>query len=233
MPIGTLDYEPTRLEIEITTAIEEGWRRWPVKKEKWTADFIDSIPEGSIFWDLGACVGSYTLIGVARGLNVVAVEPHPTNYATLSRNLALNNFLDRVALFSCAVGPARGWCWLHIQDMRSGAGGHIVGQSERDIYYHKMLIPVRPWDELLADLPWRADVDHYAKVDVEGGELAILDGATEMLTRLRSVMVEMRLDFEEQVTKRLAAAGLKLAARYDQRANGTIVGVAYGRYERG
>jgi FkbM family methyltransferase len=233
VPIVKLDYKGADLSIENNTPIEQAYRICAASKEPWTVDFIESIPKGAVFWDIGACVGGYTMIALSRGLNVVAVEPAFQNYATLCRNLAMNSMLDKGINLCAALGPADGWVWLHLQDARSGSGGHSLNGSARKSSLHKVLVKSIAWDTLLDWLPWSGDLPHYAKIDVEGGEATILQGAPRMLQLLRSLIVEMPLTVEKDITDTLQAAGLRLAQRFDQRADKQIVGVAYGRFERG
>src|SRR3990167_8594009 len=90
--IRTLDYAKVPIQMRVDTKIESDYRIVACKKEPWTVEFIEQQPLGSIFIDVGANVGSYTLIAVACGLRPVAIEPHFHSYAKLCENLALNDW---------------------------------------------------------------------------------------------------------------------------------------------
>ena len=235
MPIASLDYEGAKLAMEANTPIEQAYRVKAVAKEPWTASFIESLPAGSIFWDLGANVGPYSLIAASRGLFVVAVEPAFFNWATLCRNLAMNNFLDQGVQVQAALAQAAGYTYLHYTDTRSGAASHTLGGARKSTY-HKQIVPVTTWDTLLASLlaslplpPGRA---HYAKVDIDGGELGLLAGAKTVLGLLAGAIVEMQLATEPQIIAALGEHGLVLAERYDKREGKLIGNVCYGRFVR-
>ena len=65
---------------------------------------------GDLFADVGANVGSYTILapGVV-GCRTVAFEPDPVTAAALERNIALNRISERVETRKAAVGERR---WL-------------------------------------------------------------------------------------------------------------------------
>ncbi len=232
MPIATLDYPKTKLVLETTNPIEQTYRAHACAKEPWTLSFIEAIPDGALFWDVGANVGPYTLVAVSRGLDVLAIEPGFNNYASLCRNLAMNQMLDRCLVLCLALGETGRLDWLHYQDARSGAGSHVLG-GERKQFFHKQRIPVWRWDDLAAWMGIPTERPQYAKLDVDGGELAALKGAPGILTVLRGLIVEMHAEQEAEMTALLTANGLRLAERFDERDGKPLGGIAYGRFERG
>jgi len=49
-------------------------------KEPETIEWIDGFREASVFWDVGACVGTYTVYaGVTKNARIIAVEPSVFN----------------------------------------------------------------------------------------------------------------------------------------------------------
>ena len=65
---------------------------------------------GDVFYDVGANVGFFTLIGARRvgeSGRVVAFEPAPTTRAALERNVRLNGFAN-VDIVEAAVSDAAG-----------------------------------------------------------------------------------------------------------------------------
>jgi hypothetical protein len=60
-------------------------------KEPETLDWIDSIPEKSTLWDIGANVGVYTCYSaIARNCRVFAFDPSVFNLECLARNINNN-----------------------------------------------------------------------------------------------------------------------------------------------
>src|SRR3954454_23342205 len=57
-------------------------------KEPDTIKWIDSFPAESVFWDIGANVGVYSLYAATRpGLSILSFEPLAANFHVLSRNI--------------------------------------------------------------------------------------------------------------------------------------------------
>ncbi len=97
--------------------------RLPDRDER--AAIAPFLREGSVFIDVGANVGLYSLWAARRvgaGGVVIAVEPHPQMGARLAFNVDANG-LGNVRIVAAGIGEAAGSARLH-----SSAGGN-VGQS--------------------------------------------------------------------------------------------------------
>jgi hypothetical protein len=75
---------------------------------------------------------------------------------------------------------------------------------------------------------------HHVKLDVDGGELAVLAGAARTLAALdlRSVLVEVSSELSEPVTRALAVHGLELQSRVRVRNKAGEFRVWYGLFTR-
>ena len=61
-------------------------------KEPETLSWLDAIPEGSVFWDVGANVGLYSIYAAKKNrVTVFAFEPSVFNLEFLARNIFLND----------------------------------------------------------------------------------------------------------------------------------------------
>ena len=68
-------------------------------KEPETLEWIDSMPDGSIVWDIGANVGIYSCYAAKhRNCRVFAFEPSVFNLELLARNIFLNELTERVTI---------------------------------------------------------------------------------------------------------------------------------------
>jgi FkbM family methyltransferase len=69
-------------------------------KEPETLDWIDSFEEKSVFWDIGANVGIFSIYAAKKkACNVVAFEPSVFNLEALARNIFINDLVDIVSIF--------------------------------------------------------------------------------------------------------------------------------------
>ena len=132
--------------------------------------------------DIGAHHGLYTLLASKRvGLSgkVIAFEPSPRERRQLIRNVRLN-FCSNVRIEPVALGGERSEAELHVV-----AGGEDGCNSLRPPVVDSETQPVRvevlPLDEVVRRMGLGA-VD-FLKLDVEGGELDVLRGASNLLQR--------------------------------------------------
>jgi hypothetical protein len=70
---------------------------------------------GDLFVDVGANIGSYTVLSSkVVGANSLAIEPVPTTYKRLRRNININDISSLVDSRCCAAGKNHGLrLWLH------------------------------------------------------------------------------------------------------------------------
>ena len=134
-----------------------------------------------MFIDAGANIGAYTVLaaGVA-GSRVMAFEPAPTTFRSLTLNIQLNGLADRVTAFNVALGRGEG-----ILKMTEGLGteNSICPSSSGG----GLAVPVRARDFLLGEA-----LPVLLKIDVEGFETQVFAGAKKMLHQpsLQAMIVE-------------------------------------------
>ena len=129
--------------------------------------------------DVGANIGHTVLaaaVQVGESGRVFAFEPHPRTFAFLQENLALNNVAN-VESQNVAAGAAEGSALF--SDDRRDDMNRIDGGPLR--------VPVKPLDALVPPTGSIA----LLKVDVEGYEKYVLEGATGVLSRTACVYFEV------------------------------------------
>ena len=160
---------------------------------------------GAVFWDIGANVGVFsfdamTMVGPEG--QVVAFEPEPNNSACFRRTLGRLE-ASNVTLHDCAVGAADGEMSF---DRRGGAfSGRLAPEGGHDV------VTVRSADSLVAE---GVPVPDVIKIDVEGGEGAVVAGMGKLLEAHAPVLlIELHpfVDGAVEATARtLRAAGYAL-----------------------
>jgi len=158
---------------------------------------------GEVFIDVGAYTGWYAIQAaraVGKDGRVVALEPDETNRLQLANNLKLNHF-DNVTVSSRAA-------WS-----KSGVLGWYVGAQpvwhRIDSKNESALVETTTIDELArcADLR-RVD---WMKLDVEGAELEVLKGASDVLQMFHpSLFVEVHGTFDP-LEQFLSATGYEIS----------------------
>jgi FkbM family methyltransferase len=138
--------------------------------------------------DVGANLGYYTIslanwVG-PRGL-VVAFEPFPGNFAILEKNVHLNH-LHNVTLEPSALSNCSGSVQLiyGVEDQFSptpSVGGYAVEGDRVSVN-----VPSCRLDDYAAGL---GKAPNFIKIDVEGAELAVLEGARRTLAVVMPILL--------------------------------------------
>ncbi len=136
------------------------------------------LKPGSVFYDVGANVGLYSLLAARAGPagKTYAFEPLPKNAWYLRRHLELNG-IHSVKLFELAISDRVGTD--HFYETGDRAMGHLAADGSP---------PVRT--ETLDSLLKKEEIlpPDYLKLDIEGAELRALQGARECIQRHRPVI---------------------------------------------
>ncbi|XKE45432.1 FkbM family methyltransferase [Halomonas organivorans] len=185
-------------------------------------DFIDGMASGSIFYDLGACEGRFSLYAAARGIDVVAFEPERYNLDVLNENIALNERLPgRIHVMAVAVGDHNEKRQMNVGQPWEGGHQKVVVQENlrRDLRFEASQVQdveVRRLDDLLHD--GKLPLPTYLKVDIDGSELSFLRGACRTLSRtsVKGVVFEVNKEDDgfSEILASLASLGWRVKAEY-------------------
>jgi FkbM family methyltransferase len=140
------------------------------------------------FIDVGANIGYFTclmskLAGPAG--KVLAIEPEPQNLKLLRQNITINN-LKNVVVHPCALGANEGTVMLGLYKPSNRGRHSIVDAAAKS----RIKVPVRTLDDLAKVSETSGKSWSLVKIDVEGYEAFVLDGATETLPRIETLVME-------------------------------------------
>jgi FkbM family methyltransferase len=174
------------------------------------------LRHGDLFFDVGANVGTYTVLAASMGASVVAVEAAADTAQLLRENVTLNGFTD-VRVIEAAAGAVAG-------SVRYSSGLDSVNRID----------PTGPVEVEMVTLDSLIGDRHVAglKLDVEGFELIVLEGASEALSEHRIALMQLEWNdtsMDALGTDRQSVA--ELLARYGYgllapNADGTLVPVS-------
>jgi FkbM family methyltransferase len=136
------------------------------------------LDPGDLFFDVGANMGHHTLVAASRGAVVHAFEPVPRLVRRIRDNIRLNKLACDIRVLETAVASENGFAILHISQ-RSDDGSHslIEGVPSRSVT--SITVQTMTLDRYLHD--HACGVPDVVKLDVEGSEAAVLDGARTLL----------------------------------------------------
>jgi FkbM family methyltransferase len=136
------------------------------------------VRPGSVFYDVGANVGFYSLLAsslVGKG-RVFAFEPVPRNLDYLRKHLAINRVANAEVL-ALAVSDKVGTASFRVEP--TGSMGHLSIEGD-------MTVSTATLDSLVQE--GRILPPDYIKMNIEGAELLALHGARETFARYRPVL---------------------------------------------
>src|SRR5579863_1289886 len=137
----------------------------------------------STFFDIGANIGSYTLISSeSPNACVVSIEPHPRTFALLKLNVELNA-RNNVLCLNLALSDEEGDVLL--SDYSEPERNRVVRSSETETRGPR--VRCRRFDCLCDELEFFPD---FVKIDVEGHEKAVLDGFGDLITETKMIIIE-------------------------------------------
>lgn len=162
-------------------------------------DWIDRwIRDGETLFDVGANIGLYSIYAALRHPNarIMAFEPEYANLHLLKDNILANRLEGRIEVYSLAFSSHSGLSYLHIQDATPGAALHTESRDQLDFTSEQRPVIWREGICILTvdDFCQFAKVSpHHLKIDVDGTEPEILEGAARTLRseKLRSLLVEI------------------------------------------
>ena len=177
-------------------------------KEPETLEWIDSFKNSDdlIFWDIGANIGLYSIYNALKNANslTVSFEPSTSNLRVLSRNISINNLEDNIQIVPLPLTNKENK-FLMMKEGQFNEGGalnafgeswNFEGKDFKSEMNYKLLGTTINYllDNNILDVP-----DHI-KIDVDGIEHLILEGASKYLKhkKIKSLSIEINENFKEQ-----------------------------------
>ncbi len=145
-----------------------------------TAAFLESYKKGMVFFDIGAHIGHFSLL--ASDINagegqIFSFEPRPSNQRFFKKHMEINGAKD-VTLFPFAVGQSN--TKVRFNTHAGSATGHVANDGNIEV-------------ELVHLDQWVAEnklpMPDYLKIDVEGGEIEVLKGCSEMISKYHPILL--------------------------------------------
>ncbi len=169
-------------------------------KEKATIEWIDSFEDGSVFWDIGANVGVFSLYAAKtkKRLNILAFEPSASNFAVFVKNIELNEADNIITPMLIALSSKTQLDYLHMQTNEPGNTGAQFGQKAPTKGFKQGILGYSA-DDFVAQ--FKTPIPNYIKIDVDGLEKEILLGAEKILKNknVKSIAIELTAGSSEQV----------------------------------
>jgi FkbM family methyltransferase len=166
-----------------------------------------SPKEGEVVIDVGAAFGFYTLISsikVGTRGRIIAIEAQPDSFKMLNRNIKLNR-LDNVITLNYAAYSSK--AKLKLYRDYSLIRERISENTQKFVEVKADIL-----DHLLSEYMQAKEVN-WIKIDVEGAELQVLEGARSILSNSKNIQLLIEIHGQnnyESVTKFLNSYNFKI-----------------------
>jgi len=148
-------------------------------------DFV-SLTKDSVVVDVGAHIGSFSVMAARIAHRVFAYEPEPSNYQMLKRNTELND-LKNLTLFELAVSGSSGYQEFCTYEDGS-TGTHFLSQKGSPHAVKKRVQTISLEDIIEREGLSRID---FLKLDCEGAEHDILRNMSlDTAAQIRGIAME-------------------------------------------
>lgn len=154
--------------------------------------FVAALKPGDVVYDVGSFVGWYAIPAadeVGPQGAVVAFEPVPDTAQVLRKHLGLNMVADRIRLVEAACSNTTGEVFMPVHSIKET--NLASGNGLLDVHPQKDLkADMIPVSTLRLDDFWRGSdrAPNILKIDVEGAELWVLEGAEVILRKARPLV---------------------------------------------
>ncbi|MNU66697.1 2-O-methyltransferase NoeI [compost metagenome] len=153
-----------------------------------SSDYVLSyLAESEIILDIGANIGqtAFNMLQTqtSKGLNplVYAFEPYPKTFHKLETNIRLNQTV-RINAFNIGLSNQKGLLHMAQHSPSNSGGFRMTSDTQNGIS-----VPVISLDEFVSEQKiTRID---FIKIDVEGFELSVLEGAKQVIRQFKPILV--------------------------------------------
>jgi FkbM family methyltransferase len=168
---------------------------------------VRHLEADGVLYDVGANIGFFTLLGakLAPQGHVYAFEAAPDNALAIEANARLNGFAN-ISVIAMAIGAHEGRGRLQIVDDQSWSKLEDYGHHPN--VEQVLDVEIGSLDELAGAKGMRPPT--LVKIDVEGAELAVIEGMAETIAAHRPAIVAELHGSEEEFVSRMQALGYRV-----------------------
>jgi FkbM family methyltransferase len=179
-----------------------GWADAIVNQNAYESAFLPAFERaarrGGVLYDVGAHIGFFSCAWLAGGGEAVEVfEPVPRNQSVLLETFRRNHWEAQARLHCLALADANRTAPLHVNedDLGDTSLAYIDGVGGIDWRLRAQAYPpgkrldvkVRRLDDLVEEMALPAPA--VVKIDVEGGEAHVIEGASRTLAKWRPIIL--------------------------------------------
>tara|TARA_Y100000768_G_scaffold388707_2_gene386344 strand:+ start:1267 stop:2136 length:870 start_codon:yes stop_codon:yes gene_type:complete len=180
-------------------------------KEPGTLEWIDNFEKSKeiIFWDIGSNIGIFSIYAaiINSNIKIISFEPSTSNLRILSRNISINNLSEKIIVSQIPLTNKKNQSLLFKENrFIEGSSSNVYGESFDQ--YGKNFNSNNSYKIFGTCINYLIDegiyeIPDYIKIDVDGIEHLILDGANKYLSnkKIKGISIEINDQFLLQKNK--------------------------------
>lgn len=156
----------------------------PKHERRITRILAESFKDDDVFIDIGAHIGKYVLLAGQRIKNgrIVAIEPNPSTFDVLNKNIKLNKIQARLDCINAAISDVDGVARLRVNKRSSTCS--IVEDDASAVEVRCIRL-----DSIVEELGIKK-ID-WLLIDVEGAEDKVMLSGKESIPLVKNMIVEI------------------------------------------
>jgi len=176
---------------------------------------ILSVRSHPVFIDVGAYIGGYTVRACKLGAKVIVIEPDSENFFLLTQNVNNNCANNKVFLFNVAAGKREIRVPYYEEEfpLLLTVSEEAASKNEERKRV-RGYATIKPLDHIIPPLLNANEVVDLLKIDVEMATLEVLEGASDVLSKARYVIIELHPPIREEGMEILHEHGFVIVDRH-------------------
>ncbi len=142
------------------------------------------LKPGDLFIDIGANIGSYSILAASsKDVDVISIEPIPSTFSWLQKNIKINDLEKKINAMNIGLADKKGSIKF---SSNLDTINHVLSIDEKNL--PAIEVNVSTLDEILKGI-----FPTIIKIDVEGYEMKVLEGAKNLINcpSLIAIIIEL------------------------------------------
>lgn len=165
-----------------------------IQKEPETINWLDTMSEDDILWDIGANIGAFSLYAAKiKKVRVYAFEPYIPSLNLINENAVINDVDDLIRAYPIGVAEGSGLRDVRVSQFNTpGVAGHHVQYGAKDgLSTFKQAAVIMSMKHIIKlGIPQPT----YIKIDVDGIEERIIMNGLEVIAGAKTILFELKHD---------------------------------------
>lgn len=168
------------------------------EKEPETIKWIDGFNRDKkeiIFWDIGANIGLYSIYAASKfdNIKIISFEPSFCNLKILGRNISINKLSNKISIMSLPLNDKVNNKTFFLENFYDGSAYNSIINRDSNIKVHQNVYKTFSFSLDVLKNFFKLKFPNYIKIDIDGLENYILNGANSILKNkhLHSILVEI------------------------------------------